>query len=89
MNASAAIDFTRVKSDINGNPRYVCHFFGMLTHSETVSGGNGLYELALARARKIGGKKFHNRQFGGGIVFVSYAIEETQGRIAKLLKELS
>lgn len=27
------------------------------------------YEYALEKARKIGGKKFHNKSFGGGIVF--------------------
>ena len=55
-------DFTRVNNDVNGNPRYVCHYFKLNTQSE-------LDDLALARSRKLGGKKFHNKQYGGGIVF--------------------
>jgi hypothetical protein len=39
----------------------------------------------LKRARKIGGKKFHNKQFGGGIVFQSYSDNELEKDIAQLL----
>ena len=28
------IEFERIKNDINGNPRYVCHFFNLLTREE-------------------------------------------------------
>jgi len=28
------IEFTRIKNDINGNPRYVCHFLNLLTREE-------------------------------------------------------
>lgn len=72
-------DFTRVQSDINGNPRYVVHFLsieratnypplGLSTISER-------YADALRFARRAGGKKFHNKQFGGGIVFQSYSLD--------------
>jgi hypothetical protein len=54
--------FTRIKNDINGNPRYVIHFLDL----------NNDYENALKTARKLGGRKFHNKQYGGGIVFQSY-----------------
>ena len=60
-------DFTRVNNDVNGNPRYVCHFFKLNTKSETDISQR--YNLALIRSRKLGGKKFHNKQYGGGIVF--------------------
>ena len=69
------IEFTRVKSDINGNPRYVCHFFNLLKDNEKQVGN---YELAVKRANKIGGRKFHNKQYGGGIVFQSYNLDSTE-----------
>lgn len=96
------IEFTRIPNDTNGNPRYVCHFFNLLTEKEKYQdfaneGTTGIdaacnslhnqYEHALKRAKKIGGKKFHNKQFGGGIVFQSYNIKETEKEINKLLAE--
>jgi hypothetical protein len=54
--------FTRINNDINGNPRYVIHFL-QLSHD---------YTRALYLAKQLGGKKFHNKQYGGGIVFQSY-----------------
>ena len=66
-------DFTRVNNDVNGNPRYVCHYFKLNTQSELNANDwvqiTKKYDLALARSRKLGGKKFHNKQYGGGIVF--------------------
>ena len=55
-------DFTRIKNDINGNPRFVCHFLHFSRN----------YNDALYLAKKLGGKKFHNKQYGGGIVFQEY-----------------
>jgi len=69
-------DFTRVNNDINGNPRYVCHFLAFTT-SDDLADYSGLdkitrkYDLALKRAKPLGGRKFHNKQYGGGIVFGS------------------
>lgn len=48
---------------------------------------NELYNFALNRAKKLGGKKFHNKKFVGGIVFQSYNIEETEKQINKFLEE--
>ena len=66
-------NFTRVKNDINGNPRYVCHFLNLNTpeelNAEPWIDVSEKYNLALDRARKLGGRKFHNKQYGGGIVF--------------------
>ena len=31
-----------------------------------------MYRIALNKATKIGGKKYHNKQYGGGIVFQTY-----------------
>ena len=81
---------TRVKNDINGNPRRVIHFLAFITDNDRaerarhklVSTGS-LYEFALRKARKLGGKKFHNRQYGGGIVFQAYSDEEVYGLVAR------
>lgn len=70
---------TRLKNDANGNPRYAIHFLEFLTkqenHSSLLSWAGVKYELALLRASRVGGKKFHNKQYGGGIVFQSYDIQ--------------
>ena len=56
-------DLTRVNNDVNGNPRYVIHFTAI--HSD--------YMQAVNIARELfHGRKFHNKQYGGGIVFQSY-----------------
>jgi hypothetical protein len=93
------INFTRVSNDINGNPRYVCHFLNLLNDKDEEEiredfraslAINPLrltefqYNRAVEKARKIGGKKFHNKQYGGGIVFQSYNIHETERQILEL-----
>ena len=70
------IDWTRIDNDTNGNPRYVCHF---LTIAPT-------YEQAVKTANKIGGRKYHNKRYGGGIVFQSYNIEATEKRLKELIE---
>lgn len=91
METTQKIDFTRVNNDVNGNPRYVCHFFNLTTDKEQSEAYktsknhiNYLYNLALGRAHKIGGRKFHNKQFGGGIVFQSYSLPELERQINDL-----
>jgi len=68
-------DFSRMTNDSNGNPRYCIHFLALNTPAENADYSGDFitrkYNLALARARKLGGKKFHNKQFGGGIIFGS------------------
>jgi hypothetical protein len=66
--------FTRINNDTNGNPRYVVHFLQL---AET-------YERALYLGRKLGGRKFHNKQYGGGIAFQSYNTEQLAERIAQI-----
>jgi hypothetical protein len=86
---STQIKFTRINNDTNGNPRYVCHFPNLLTDIESNNYDISVseqYNIALQRAKKIGGKKFHNKQYGGGIVFQSYNISETEKDIQNLLK---
>jgi len=85
------IDWTRINNDINGNPRYVCHFLNLLTKEQNAdySGFDFItrkYNNALINAKKLGGKKFHNKQFGGGIVFQCYNLNDLELSINQLLK---
>lgn len=67
------MELTRIKNDVNGNPRYVVHFMELCSdveiERETI---DKLYLIAIKKARKVGGKKYHTKNFGGGIVFQSY-----------------
>ena len=72
-------EFKRVKHDVNGNPRYVCHFLALDIHGCDKGIGYGLsdrYVMACKLANRAGGRKFHNKQYGGGIVFQSYNLKE-------------
>lgn len=77
------IDFTRVNNDIHGNPRYVTHFFSFLNEDEQTLSN---YNLAVKRANKLGGKKYRGSDFGGGIVFQSYNLDELRKKIIEILK---
>ncbi len=83
---TSKINFKRIHNDINGNPRYVCHFLHLLSENEKKQGLSieQEYKMALSKANQIGGRKFHNKQFGGGIVFQSYNIEDLKKRILDL-----
>lgn len=71
------IRLTRINNDVNGNPRYVVHFLEFLNDEENeFLDFSKKYDYALKKAKKIGGKKFHNKQYGGGIVFQSYNTNE-------------
>ena len=72
---TSQIDFTRVNNDVNGNPRYVCHFLNIADD----------YATAVKLANKIGGRKYHNKSYGGGIVFQSYNIDRTAQQINELV----
>lgn len=83
------IQLKRVNRDINGNPRYVTHFTELLTLDEFDS-FTGLdkisqaYNLAIKKSRKLGGKAYRGKDFGGGIVFQSYNTEDLTKRIQEL-----
>ena len=81
------ITATRINSDSNGNPRYVVHFLNFLTekeHKENAGNITGKYALAITKGKTIGGKKYHNKKYGGGIVFQSYNIKDTLEKIKEL-----
>lgn len=67
-------DWVKVNNDVNGNPRYVCHYLNIAS----------TYEEALCAAKKIGGRKFHNKQYGGGIVFQTYGLSALEERIKEV-----
>lgn len=95
MTVQTKIEWTSVNSDVNGNPRYVCHFLNLNTQEELDKTGKDWidsstkYQITVKRANKIGGRKFHNKQFGGGIVFQSYNLVETERSIFELLEKES
>jgi hypothetical protein len=84
-------DFTKVKKDVNGNPRYAIHFLKILNQEENSRFNDNTdfiarkYNYALKKSRQWGGRKFHNKQFGGGIAFQSYALDRLCNEINKTL----
>jgi hypothetical protein len=85
MTTTTEINWTRINRDINGNSRYVCHFFNLVPDLKGDS-LNGLYDIAVKRANKIGGRKFHNKQYGGGIVFQTTDTSNTERHIKELIE---
>ena len=79
------MDWTRINNDTAGNPRYVVHFLALVKPDDT-GDVSELYRIALSRARALHGKKYHNRQFGGGIVFSTYNLDRLENQIQELLK---
>lgn len=78
---------TRIKNDTNGNPRRVIHFLAFTTDEDRKASMtiHELYDLALKRARKVGGRKFHNKQYGGGIVFQAYSDDDVCAMVSQAL----
>ena len=69
------MEFIRIKNDVNGNPRYVCHFLNIDQN----------YETAIKKAKTIGGKKYHTKSYGGGIVFGSvFNIADLKNKVKQL-----
>jgi len=66
--------FTHVNNDNNGNPRYVIHYLQLADS----------YDRALFLSRQLGGRNFHNKEFGGGIAFTTYNTEYLAERIAQI-----
>ena len=79
------INFKRIDNDFNDNPRYVCHFLNFIIDDDYLfTSLDKFYSIACKRANKLGGKKFHNKKYGGGIVFKSYNINDLTVRIITL-----
>lgn len=65
LSNNETVTIIQVTNDVNGNPRYVIHFLDV---ADT-------YDEALKLSRKIGGRKYTAKWFGGGIVFSTYNLE--------------
>jgi hypothetical protein len=87
MGKITKVQFTKVNHDVYGNPRYVCHFLNFITDKDKCS-IDEKYTIAIKRAKQLGGRKYHNNQYGGGIVFQSYNIQETEKQIIELVNNL-
>jgi len=81
------VEFTRINNDVNGNPRFVCHFLAFLSAKDEFTSLEERYQLALRRSRELGGRKFHNKQYGGGIVFQMYDGEQIE--MSKKIREIA
>ena len=80
-------DFTRINNDVNGNPRYVIHFLKCEPDSWKSEPLGFRYSNVCKLMNKIGGRKFHNKSYGGGIVFQSYSLDETIAHIERIKGE--
>ena len=68
------MEYTKIKKDINGNPRYVFPFNAIAkTYSE-----------ALKIAKGLGGKKYNTKAFPVCIVFQSHNIGELKRDLDKI-----
>jgi len=72
-NNKPAWAWTRIKADANGNPRHVAHYLNFVQDLDREEIDR--YATAVKRANKLGGRKYHNRSYGGGIVFQAYECE--------------
>ena len=79
------IEFTRVNNDVYGNPRYVTHFLSLLNEDEQTLSN---YNLAVKRAKKLGGKKYRGHDFGGGFVFQGWNLDGLRKNIINMLESI-
>ena len=77
------MELIRINNDTNGNPRYVTHFLNIPIEGEGLSISEK-YALACKKANAIGGRKYHTKSFGGGIVFQSYNLDNLINSINNL-----
>lgn len=82
-----ALRLTRVNVDSNGNPRRVFHYLQALTRAEIEDRSRDIsasYAVACKRANRIGGRRFHTRAYGGGIVVQTYSVDELAADMSRL-----
>lgn len=81
-------EFIRIKNDVNGNPRYVCHFLSLDVHGwQSNISLSDRYASAVKLGNALGGRKYHNKSYGGGIVFQSYSLDELCNAINRLTEK--
>ena len=79
--------FDRIKNDINGNSRFVCHFLDLETATpDRQSTLPERYDRVLKCARQLGGRRYHNNSYSGGVVFQAYEhqLEDIATRVRAL-----
>jgi len=80
-----------VKQSKSGERRFVIHFLGILTQKEQdkfksgVKKASEMYNYAIEKAKPFGGKKYHTKDYGGGIVFKTSSEKETRDIIENIL----
>ena len=67
LSTGEQVTVTQVTNDRYGNPRFVIHYLDV---ADT-------YSDALKIIRRIGGKMYTAKWYGGGLVFSTYNIERT------------
>jgi len=70
-----SMQFTPIKMDVNGNSRVVVSWINF---------GTDTYAEAITLSHKLGGRKYHNKSYGGGIVFQCTDTDELERQINKL-----
>ena len=96
------INLLRVNCDSNGNSRFVLHFLNLVNDQDKEEAKrlsnicspfnfptHYEYEIAVNKARTIGGKKYKAKHYGGGIVFQKNSEYQLKEDILNLLKEES
>lgn len=79
------VTLLRVNNAPDGSPRYVTHFLNVINGEEkNMLSVFKLYEYALKKAKKIGGKKYHNKSYGGGIAFTGNNPDDIKRKIKQL-----
>lgn len=92
-------DFTIINGDVNGKPGYVCSYKWFINQLDTEKSKELSkvckpfkffveyeYQIALKKAKELWGKKFDNKQYGGGIVFSTYNLQNLCNKINELVK---
>lgn len=74
-----SLTLTRLKNDVNGNPRHAVHFLD-LERPEDQSSMQSLtlperYARIVKIANKLGGRRYHCKAYGGGVAFTAYECE--------------
>lgn len=87
------MNITRIKSDANGNSRFVVNFLDLVTEQDRQTAPDFgperiqyLFSKALENAEKIGGKRYRGKDHSNGIVFQSYESNLIED-ITKLLNQ--
>ena len=87
------ITFNSINNNYYGNPRYIVHFSEFLSDDERKTYGidtrDSLFELALNRSRKLSGKMYRGKSYGGGIVLTSYNLRDTAQKIQTIMASIS